>query len=78
MLSFDVLLLWIVDIGNGCLCMLCLGGGELSMLELLCCLYGLVGLVFGGGVVWIVEIDVYVVLCFDLVSGVLSDVLISE
>jgi sugar lactone lactonase YvrE len=77
-LSPDAPLLWIADTGNGRLRTLRLGGGELSTLELPRRLHGPAGLALGGGAVWIAETDAHAVLRFDPVSGVLSDVPISE
>lgn len=77
-LSPDAPLLWIADTGNGRLRTLRLGGGELSTLELPRRLQGPAGLALGGGAVWIAETDAHAVLRFDPVSGVLSDVPISE
>ncbi|WP_411850565.1 hypothetical protein ACLB90_16985 [Stenotrophomonas sp. LGBM10] len=77
-LSPDAPLLWIADTGNGRLRTLRLGGGELSTLELPRRLHAPAGLALGGGAVWIAETDAHAVLRFDPVSGVLSDVPISE
>ncbi len=77
-LSPDAPLLWIADAGNGRLRTLRLGGGELSTLELPRRLHGPAGLALGGGAVWIAETDAHAVLRFDPVSGVLSDVPITE
>ncbi len=77
-LSPDAPLLWIADAGNGRLRTLRLGGGDLNTLELPRRLHGPAGLALGGGAVWIAETDAHAVLRFDPVSGVLSDVPISE
>ena len=77
-LSPDAPLLWIADAGNGRLRTLRLGGGELKTLELPRRLHGPAGLALGAGAVWIAETDAHAVLRFDPVSGVLSDVPISE
>jgi len=74
----DAPVLWIADAGNGRLRTLRLGGGELSTVELPRRLHGPAGLALGGGAVWIAETDAHAVLRFDPVSGVLSDVPISE
>jgi len=77
-MSPDAPVLWIADAGNGRLRTLRLGGGELSTVELPRRLHGPSGLALGGGAVWIAETDAHAVLRFDPVSGVLSDVPISE
>ena len=77
-MSPDAPVLWIADAGNRCLRTLRLGGGELSTVELPRRLQGPSGLALGGGAVWIAETDAHAVLRFDPVSGVLSDVPISE
>lgn len=77
-MSPDAPVLWIADAGNGRLRTLRLGGGELNTVELPRRLHGPAGLALGGGAVWIAETDAHAVLRFDPVSGVLSDVPISE
>ncbi len=77
-MSPDAPVLWIADAGNGRLRTLRLGGGELSTVALPRRLHGPAGLALGGGAVWIAETDAHAVLRFDPVSGVLSDVPISE
>ncbi|MFL9582429.1 hypothetical protein [Stenotrophomonas sp. AB1(2024)] len=77
-MSPDAPVLWIADAGNGRLRTLRLGGGELGTVELPRRLHGPAGLALGGGTVWIAETDAHAVLRFDPVSGVLSDVPISE
>lgn len=77
-MSPDAPVLWIADAGNGRLRTLRLGGGELGTVELPRRLHGPAGLALGGGAVWIAETDAHAVLRFDPVSGVLSDVPISE
>ena len=77
-LSADAPLLWIADSGNGMLRTLRLGGGELSTVELPRRLHGPTGLAIAGGAVWIAETDAHGVLRYDIVSGGLDDVSISE
>jgi len=77
-MSPDAPVLWIADAGNGRLRTLRLGGGELGTVELPRRLHGPSGLALGAGAVWIAETDAHAVLRFDPVSGVLSDVPISE
>lgn len=77
-LSADAPLLWIADSGNGSLRTLRLGGGELSTVSLPRRLHGPSGLAIGGGAVWIAETDAHAVLRYDIVTGELGDVNISE
>lgn len=77
-LSADAPLLWIADSGNGMLRTLRLGGGELSTVELPRRLHGPTGLAIAGGAVWIAETDAHGVLRYDIASGSLEDVSISE
>jgi len=77
-LSPDAPVLWIADTGNGCLRTLRLGGGELQTPPLPRRLHGPAGVATGVGVVWIAETDAHAILRFDPVSGVLSEVPISE
>jgi hypothetical protein len=77
-LSADAPLLWIADSGNGLLRTLRLGGGELTTVELPRRLHGPTGLAIAAGAVWIAETDAHGVLRYDIVSGTLEDVAISE
>ncbi len=77
-LSADAPLLWIADSGNGMLRTLRLGGGELSTIGLPRRLHGPTGLAIAGGSVWIAETDAHGVLRYDIVTGSLEDVSISE
>jgi hypothetical protein len=77
-LSADAPLLWIADSGNGMLRTLRLGGGELSTVELPRRLHGPTGLAIAGGSVWIAETDAHGVLRYDIATGSLEDVSISE
>lgn len=77
-LSADAPLLWIADSGNGSLRTLRLGGGELSSVSLPRRLHGPTGLAVAGGAVWIAETDAHGVLRYDIASGELGDVTISE
>lgn len=77
-LSPDAPLLWIADAGNGRLRTLRLGGGELVTQALPRALHGPAGLATSAGAVWIAETDAHAVLRFDPVSGVLSEVPVSE
>ncbi|GAB3516557.1 redoxin domain-containing protein [Pseudoxanthomonas daejeonensis] len=77
-LSPDAPLLWIADSGNGTLRTLRLGGGELSTIELPRRLHGPTGLAIAAGSVWIAETDAHGVLRYDIVTGSLEDVSISE
>ncbi|WP_372013270.1 redoxin domain-containing protein [Pseudoxanthomonas sp. 10H] len=77
-LSADAPLLWIADSGNGTLRTLRLGGGELSTVELPRRLHGPTGLAVAGGSVWIAETDAHGVLRYDIATGSLEDVSISE
>ncbi|WP_045727730.1 nhl repeat protein [Xanthomonas sp. GPE 39] len=77
-LSPDAPLLWIADSGNGSLRSLRLGGGELSTVALPRRLHGPAGLAVGAGTVWIAETDAHAVLRYDIASGELSELPISE
>ncbi|MBN6151153.1 hypothetical protein JR065_12440 [Xanthomonas sp. AmX2] len=77
-LSPESPLLWIADSGNGSLRSLRLGGGELSTVALPRRLHGPAGLAVTAGTVWIAETDAHAVLRYDIASGELSDVPISE
>lgn len=77
-LSADAPLLWIADSGNGSLRTLRLGGGELTTVSLPRRLHGPTGLAIAGGAVWIAETDAHAVLRYDIVTGELGDVTISE
>ncbi len=77
-LSADAPLLWIADSGNGSLRTLRLGGGELSTVSLPRRLHGPTGLAVAGGAVWIAETDAHGVLRYDIASGELGDVTITE
>ena len=77
-LSADAPLLWIADSGNGLLRTLRLGGGELSTVDLPRRLHGPTGLAIAGGAVWISETDAHGVLRYDIATGSLDDVSISE
>ena len=77
-LSADAPLLWIADSGNGSLRTLRLGGGELSTVSLPRRLHGPSGLAVAAGAVWIAETDAHGVLRYDIATGELGDVNISE
>jgi sugar lactone lactonase YvrE len=77
-LSADAPLLWIADSGNGSLRTLRLGGGELSTVVLPRRLHGPTGLSVAAGAVWIAETDAHGILRYDIVTGELGDVEISE
>jgi len=77
-LSADAPLLWIADSGNGMLRTLRLGGGELATVGLPRRLHGPTGLAIAAGSVWIAETDAHGVLRYDIASGSLEDVSISE
>ncbi|WP_028919069.1 redoxin domain-containing protein [Pseudoxanthomonas suwonensis] len=77
-LSADAPLLWVADSGNGMLRTLRLGGGELSTVVLPRRLHGPTALSIAAGAVWIAETDAHSVLRYDIASGALDDVSISE
>ena len=77
-LSPDAPLLWIADSGNGLLRTLRLGGGELTTVALPRRLHGPTGLAIAAGALWIAETDAHGVLRYDIASGTLEDVSISE
>ncbi len=77
-LSPGVPQLWVADSGNGRLRTLRLGGGELSTVTLPRRLHGPAGLAADAESVWIAETDAHAVLRYNIASGELSDVPITE